>query len=70
MYIRNCITITNRENLIPQSLELICVGINKPTVRASRSWFLLAIVMDDLIREPTYSISLSNFLSSQMYMYD
>ena len=70
MYIRNCITITNRKNLIPQSLELICVGINKPTVRASRSWLLLAIVIDDLIREPTYSISLSNFLSSQMYMYD
>ena len=37
MYIRSCITFTNRNDLVPESLEQICVEINKPTVRASRS---------------------------------
>jgi hypothetical protein len=30
MYIRSCITFTNRNDLVPESLEQICVEINKP----------------------------------------
>ena len=30
MYIRSCITFTNRNDLVPESFEQICVEINKP----------------------------------------
>ena len=60
MYIRSCITFTNRNDLVPESLEQICIEINKPKSKP----FLVSSWYRHPILKSKYSISLKNSLNS------
>ena len=62
MYIRSCITFTNRNDLVPESLEQICVEINKPKSKPFlvSSWY----------RPPNSKIEIFNFFEELLKLVD